>query len=102
MPNPQSPVTLLDVFVVTPEKQQALVDIEIQANAVVKRQPGYISATIYRSLDGTKVTSEMRFESREAFEAMLQNPEIRQFIQQAARVAESFTAVLYEAAFTDK
>src|SRR5215216_1642497 len=51
-------VTLINVFTVAPEDQQRLVDILIDATQkVMRKQPGFVSANIHRSLDGTRVTN---------------------------------------------
>ena len=48
-------MTLINVFTVRPEKQQALVDLLIEAtDRTIKRQPGFVSATIHPSLDGRR------------------------------------------------
>jgi quinol monooxygenase YgiN len=51
------PVTLINVFTVKPANQQRLIDL---LSAVTERSvryaPGFISARLHRSLDGTKVT----------------------------------------------
>jgi antibiotic biosynthesis monooxygenase (ABM) superfamily enzyme len=51
-------VTLINVFTVAPEDQQRLVDVLVDATqTVMRKQPGFISANIHRSLDGTRVTN---------------------------------------------
>src|ERR671917_2352171 len=90
-------VTLINVFNVRPEQRQLLVDLLVEATeAVMKYQPGFVSANIHKSLDGTRVTNYAQWRSREAFEAMLENPEANVHMQQAARVAEKFEPHLYQ------
>jgi antibiotic biosynthesis monooxygenase (ABM) superfamily enzyme len=51
-------VTLINVFTVAPEDQQRLVDVLVEATqAVMRTQPGFVSANIHKSLDGTRVTN---------------------------------------------
>ncbi len=51
-------VTLVNVFTVAPDRQQALVDLLVAATEqTMCHQPGYVSANIHRSLDGTKVVN---------------------------------------------
>ena len=96
-------VTLINVFTVRPEQQQRLVNSLIEATeAVMKYQPGFVSANIHKSLDGTRVTNYAQWRSREAFEAMLGNPEANVHMQQAARVAEKFEPHLYQVSFVDE
>lgn len=48
-------VTLINVFTVEPANQQALIDLLTQATEVgVRSKPGFISASLHRSLDGPK------------------------------------------------
>jgi hypothetical protein len=45
-------VTLINVFTVAPEDQQRLVDVLVDATqTVMRKQPGFISANIHRSLE---------------------------------------------------
>jgi hypothetical protein len=51
-------VTLINVFTVAPEDQQRLVDVLVEATqAVMRKQPGFVSADIHKSLDGTRVAN---------------------------------------------
>src|ERR687891_2586502 len=90
-------VTLINVFTVAPEDQQRLVDVLVDATqAVMRKQPGFISANIHRSLDGTRVTNYAQWRSREAFEAMLKDSEANVHMQEAARIAERLEPHLYD------
>ena len=96
-------VTLINVFTVAPEDQQRLVDVLVDATqAVMRKQPGFVSANIHRSLDGTRVTNYAQWRSREAFEAMLQNQEAAEHMGEAAKIAERFEPHLYEVSFVDE
>ena len=49
-------VTLINVFTVEPANQQQLLDLlERATETSVRHVPGFISASLHRSLDGTKV-----------------------------------------------
>ena len=68
-------VTLINIFTVEPAKQQQLVDLLIQATETSMRHlPGFISANIHRSLDGTKVANYAQWRSVEDFQVMQKNP----------------------------
>jgi quinol monooxygenase YgiN len=96
-------VTLINVFTVAPEDQQRLVDVLVDATrAVMRKQPGFVSANIHRSLDGRRVTNYAQWRSREAFEAMLQNQEAAEHMGEAARIAQRFEPDLYEVSFVDE
>src|SRR5215218_9185386 len=96
-------VTLINVFSVAPENQQRLVDVLVDATQMVMRkQPGFISANIHRSLDGTRVTNYAQWRSPEAFEAMLRDREAAEHMGEAAKIAERFEPHLYEVGFVDE
>ncbi len=96
-------VTLINVFTVNPEDQQRLVDILAEAATPMKRIHGYVSSNVHKSLDGTKVTNYVQWESREDFEAMLGDPgAAAPHMQEAAQIAEKYEPVLYEVSFVDE
>jgi heme-degrading monooxygenase HmoA len=70
--------------------------------ALLERIQGFISANIHRSLDGTRVTSYAQWQRREAFEAMLGDPEAAEHMGEAARIAERFEPHLYEVSFVEE
>jgi quinol monooxygenase YgiN len=68
-------VTLINVFTVDPGNQQRLVDLLIRAtDDFVSRAPGFISSTLHRSVDGTKVAMYGQWRSVEDYYAMRQDP----------------------------
>jgi quinol monooxygenase YgiN len=96
-------VTLINVFTVAPHEQQRLVEVLVDATqSVMRKQPGFVSANIHRSLDGRRVTNYAQWRSREAFEAMLQNQEAAEHMGEAAKIAERFEPHLYEVSFVDE
>jgi heme-degrading monooxygenase HmoA len=97
----QDVVTLINVFTVAPEAQQRLVDLLVEATEeVISKQPGYVSANIHRSLDGTRVTNYAQWRSREDFEAIFRNPDITVHMREAEELAIAYEPHLYEVAFT--
>lgn len=95
-------VTLINVFTVEPERQQALVDLLAQVTQeVMNKQPGFVSANLHKSLDGTRVTNYAQWRSRADFEAMLKNPEALHHMRQVAQIASRAEPILYEVAFID-
>ena len=94
-------VTLINVFTIDPQHQQELVDLLAEATEKVMRNiPGFISANIHKSLDGTKVVNYVQWESQEAFEAMLRNEEAKPHMAKAASLAK-FEPHLYEVSYVD-
>jgi quinol monooxygenase YgiN len=68
-------VTLINVFNVDPANQERVLQLLIDAtDKVICKLPGFVSAAFHRSLDGTQVANYAQWTSKEAFEAMLENP----------------------------
>lgn len=89
-------LTLINVFTVEPAKQQQLVDLLIQATeSSVRHVPGFISASLHRGLDGTKVAMYAQWRSLEDYQAMRNNPSASPFMQQALAFAK-FDPGMYE------
>lgn len=93
---PAAPVaTLINVFTVEPDRQRELVDTLIDATEqVMQGLPGFVSANIHASEDGTRVTNYAQWESEAAFRAMLVNPAAQQHMQRCAELA-SYDPHLY-------
>jgi quinol monooxygenase YgiN len=90
-----SPVVMINVFTVEPENQQKLIDILTTATlGSVDQEPGFISATLHRSLDGSKVTMYARWKDAEAYAAMRRKPG-RPSLAQALQIAK-FEPGMYE------
>jgi len=67
-------VTLINVFTVEPANQGRLVELLARATETsVRHEPGFISASLHRSLDGTKVTMYAQWRSVEDYQAMREN-----------------------------
>ena len=89
-------VTLINVFTVTPEKQMELIDLLTQAtDSSVRHVPGFIAASLHRSLDGRKVTMYAQWRSIEDYQAMRQNAVAVPYLQQALAIA-AFDPGMYE------
>jgi antibiotic biosynthesis monooxygenase len=89
-------VTIINVFTVLPENQGRLVDLLARATqTAVIQAPGFVSATLHRGLDGTKVTMYAQWRTVEDYEAMRRNPGPAPFLQQALAIAK-FEPGMYE------
>ena len=91
-----SVVTLINVFTVDPANQQRLVELLTRATEVsVRHAPGFVSASLHRSTDGTKVTMYAQWRSVEDYQAMRQDPAPLPFLQEALAIA-TFEPGMYE------
>jgi quinol monooxygenase YgiN len=89
-------VTLINVFTVEPENQQQLIDLLVHATEVsVRNKPGFISSSLHKSLDGTKVTMYAQWRSAKDYQAMREDPAPLPYLQQALAIAR-FEPGMYE------
>jgi len=89
-------VTLINVFTVEPANQQQLLELLAGATEFsVRHAPGFISSSLHRSLDGTKVTMYAQWRSVEDYQAMRENPAPLPYLQQALAIAR-FEPGMYE------
>jgi len=89
-------MTLVNVFTVAPDRQQELVRLLDEATqTTMKRQPGFISANIHMSYDGTRVINYAQWRSKADFEAMQKSPQATDHMRTIAALAK-FDAILCE------
>ncbi|GAA3541917.1 antibiotic biosynthesis monooxygenase [Amycolatopsis ultiminotia] len=80
--------TLVNVFTVDPARQRELVEILTGATQkVMQYREGFISANIHASTDGTRVLNYAQWSSTDAYQAMLDDPECREHMSEAAALA---------------
>ncbi|MEV7242870.1 antibiotic biosynthesis monooxygenase family protein [Streptomyces sp. NPDC093248] len=80
--------TLINVFTVSPDRQDELIELLARATEeTMKHQPGFVCANFHASLDGERVINYAQWETEEHYKAMLDNPEARVHMDQAAKIA---------------
>lgn len=89
-------VTLINVFTVDPERAAELVELlRVATEEKMQFVPGFISANIHLSGDGTRVVNYAQWQSTEAYQAMFEDPSARAHMEVCATVATSFEPHLY-------
>jgi quinol monooxygenase YgiN len=89
-------IVLINVFTVEPVNQQRLVEILTKAtDASVRQAKGFISATLHRSIDGTRVAMYAQWQSVAEYQAMREDPVPRPFFEEALSIA-TFELGMYE------
>jgi quinol monooxygenase YgiN len=82
-------ITFINVFTVAPANQSRLVDLLIKVtDGYVRQAPGFISASLHRSLDGTKVAMYSQWRSLGDYEAMRRDPGPVPYLQEALTIAK--------------
>jgi quinol monooxygenase YgiN len=81
-------VTVINVFRVEPANQQRLLELLTCATETsVRHAPGFISSSLHRGLDGTKVTMYAQWRSVADYQAMREIPAPLPYLQQALAIA---------------
>jgi quinol monooxygenase YgiN len=89
-------ITLINVFTVEPANQQRLVDLLVRVtDEFVRQSPGFVSSTLHRSFDGSKVTMYAQWKSVEEYEAMRTDRRPLPFFEEALTLAK-FDPGMYE------
>jgi quinol monooxygenase YgiN len=92
--------TFINTFRCDPLNQDEVVRINIDiVELVASRFPGFISATVHRSTDGTRVFNYLQWESAEHLAAMQRSPEFQAIARRFAGLIE-FEPHLCEVAHT--
>ena len=90
------PMTVINVFTVAPDRQARLLDLLTRATeSSVRHVPGFVSAALHRSLDGTKVTMYAQWRSPEDYERMRSRPDTSPLLAEAMTIA-TFEPGFYE------
>jgi heme-degrading monooxygenase HmoA len=88
--------TLINVFTVDPDRSAQLAELLSRSTEeVMQHLPGFRSANIHLSTDGTRVVNYAQWDSADAFEAMTSDPRAREHMVAAAELATSFEPRLY-------
>lgn len=80
--------TLVNMFTVRPEDQRRMYDEIVDVTGVIRRFPGFVSANVHLSEDGTRVVNYAQWRSREEFEAMQTHPSVQDHFRRCRALAE--------------
>jgi quinol monooxygenase YgiN len=87
-------ITIINVFIVEPANQQQLLDLLARATETsVRHAKGFVSASLHRGLDGTKVTMYAQWQSADDYQAMRKTP--TPYLEEALSMAR-FEPGMYE------
>ena len=92
-------VTQINVFTVVPENQQELITLLSEAAAFASSVPGWISASIHRSLDGTKVVNYAQSRDLESAQNIIDALREAGWLERNKAFGEAHPG-LYEVVFT--
>jgi hypothetical protein len=93
-----TPLTFINVFTVQPERQQELIAMLTEVTERnVRHRKGFISASLHRGIDGTKVTMYAQWASLGDYEAMRKDSGSSPALEKALAFAK-FDPGMYEVA----
>lgn len=92
-------VTQINVFTVAPERQLELIALLSEAAAFASGVPGWISASIHRSLDGTKVVNYAQSKDLESAQNIINALREAGWLERNKALGEAHPG-LYEVVFT--
>jgi hypothetical protein len=92
-------VTQINVFTVPEGQQQPLIDYLSKAAEVAREVDGWISASLHRSLDGTRVVNYAQSADEEAAQRVIKHLMAKGMIQGNKAYGDAHPG-LYEVAFT--
>src|SRR6516164_5428446 len=93
----QQPVTQITIVEAEPERQTEALSLMKKRAHFVQGQPGFISISLHRSLDGRRIVNYIQWQSRELLRAAHQSPDFREAWSQFEGLTDDIDAHLYEA-----
>jgi heme-degrading monooxygenase HmoA len=91
-------ITQINVFTVPAGGQDALIEFLSEAAKVASEVPGWISASLHRSLDGTRVTNYAQSQDMDAAARVVQHLHAKGMIKANRQYGEAHPG-LYEVVF---
>jgi hypothetical protein len=92
-------ITQINVFVVPEGRQQPLVELLAESAKFASSTPGWLSASIHRSCDGTRVVNYAQSENREAAQRVIARLREGGWLDRNKAFGEAHPG-LYEVVFT--
>jgi quinol monooxygenase YgiN len=95
----RSIMTLINTFEVDPRDADRLVEMLVAAtNEVMRGRKGFVSASIHKSEDGTRIVNYAQWASKSDFETMRADPQAQRHMKECADVAKNFDPRIYRVA----
>jgi len=91
-------VTQITVIDAEPEKQQEALALMTERARFMSRQPGFVSNSLHRSLDGRRIINYVQWQNRELLQRAHKSPDFRKAWRQFDDLADQIDPHLYEVA----
>ncbi|MCW5734636.1 MAG: antibiotic biosynthesis monooxygenase [Enhydrobacter sp.] len=90
------PVTQITIVETEPGKQADALSLMIERARFMSRQPGFVSISLHRSLDGRRVVNYIQWRSREQLQSAHKSPDLRREWNTFDRMTDEIDPHLYE------
>lgn len=90
------PVTQITIVEAEPGKQAEALSMMTDRARFMSRQPGFVSISLHRSLDGRRIVNYIQWQSREQLQSAHKSPDFRKEWDRFDKVADEIDPHLYE------
>ena len=94
----QQTVTQITIIESEPVQQEEALSLMAERAQFMARQPGFISISLHRSLDGGRIVNYVQWQNRDLLHAAHQSPEFRKQWRRFDQVTDEIDPHLYEVA----
>src|SRR5436189_4894233 len=89
-------VTQITFIEVEPEKQPEALSLMTERARYMAKQPGFVSISLHRSLDGRRIVNYVQWRSREQLQSAHKSPDFRKEWNRFDRMTDEIDPHLYE------
>ena len=90
------PVTQITIVDSEPDKQAEALSVMTERARFMARQPGFISISLHRSLDGRRIVNYVQWQNRDLLRSAHQAPEFRKEWGHLDQLTDEIDPSLYE------
>jgi heme-degrading monooxygenase HmoA len=94
----KQPVTQITIIEAEPDKQDEALSLMAERARFMARQPGFVSISLHRSLDGKRIVNYVQWQDSELLRSAHQSPEFRKEWRHLDQLTEDIDPHLYEVA----
>jgi quinol monooxygenase YgiN len=91
-------VTQITIVESEPDKQNQALSLMAERARFMARQPGFISISLHRSLDGRRIVNYVQWQNRELLQSAHKSPDFRKAWRQFDDLTDQIDPNLYEVA----
>ena len=90
------PITQITIVEAEPDKQAEALALMTERARFMAAQPGFVSISLHRSLDGRRIVNYVQWRSREQLQAAHKSPQFRKEWDRFDRMTDDIDPHLYE------